>query len=471
MSRWRSPATRRGSAAVLALTAIVAACGHGLETPQLPTFDAFQISDPADVDAVVFLVGDAGATSATASPILVRLREDIERWSKALARDSAVSVIFLGDNVYPVGLHDRSSADYPQDSARLANQIALVTGPEAQAHRTAGWFVAGNHDWGNIAGEAGLHRLVNQSEALEHARERGANVILLPPAGVPGPVIRDVRDNVRIIFIDTHWMLTGPPFEQQTEFFDRIEDALRTAGARDVIIACHHPWETSGPHGTVEGGRGFGLYYLLEKSGALVQDLNSPAYKSFIRRFRERVDEVERPPLIWAAGHDHSLQVFAGEFEDDPVHILVSGAGSKLTPVSELKGLRYAAARPGYMMLVFRKDDTVNLFVVAGDPDHLECAEDDAATLSECMDEGVAAFETVYSERLREPAVDVRPEAEDSATAAARAAEDSAAAVAEDSATAADSTAADSTAADSTAADSTAADSTAGKGGERGDLP
>jgi hypothetical protein len=347
----------------------------------------------------------------------VRLQQDIELWSGALGRDSAVSIAFLGDNVYPTGVHDESDPSFAADTARLWNQIRLVAGPAALEHQTAAWFIAGNHDWGNQRSEGGLVRLVNQGEELTRARLMGPKVMLLPPAGVPGPVVRDVRNNVRIIFIDTNWFLVRPPVSQQIEFFDRIEEALRSAGDRDIIVAAHHPWETAGPHGVIEGGRAFGLYYLLEKSGTLVQDLNSPVYKDFIRRFRLRVDAVGRPPLVWAAGHDHSLQVFGGSFEDDPVHVLVSGAGSKLTTVTSLEGLRYAASRPGYRMLVFRKDDSVNLFVVAGSADHLLCPGDDEAARATCMDEGLAAFETVYSGVPREPVVDVRPEAEDPAAA------------------------------------------------------
>lgn len=402
--------------AALGLSAAVclaaAACGQRLERPVLPAFNAFAVSDPAEVDAVVFLVGDAGNADRLRSPLLIRLQQDVERWSAALARDSAVSVIFLGDNVYPVGVHDSTHASFPTDTARLWNQIRVVGGPSATEHATTGWFVAGNHDWGNMQGEGGLARLVNQQEELRRASELGPRVTLLPPAGVPGPVLRDLRNNVRIVFIDTHWFLQARSARERTEFFDRLEEALRTAGERDVIVVAHHPWETSGPHGVIEGGRAFGLYFLLEKSGTLIQDLNSPVYRDFVRRFRLRVREVGRPPLVFAAGHDHSLQVLAGQFEDDPVHILISGAGSKVSPVSDIEGLQYAAAAPGYMMLVFGKDGHLNVFVVAGDPERLLCSGDEAER-STCMEEGLEAFDTVYSGVLREPPVDVRPEAED----------------------------------------------------------
>lgn len=412
-----------GDAARAALTAVLlllmAACGGRLETPQIPAFDAFDVADPSDVDAVVFLVGDAGNTDRLRSPLLIRLQQDIERWSAALAIDSAVSVVFLGDNAYPVGVRDSTHPEFPTDTTRLWNLIRLLSGPSALEHSTAGWFLSGNHDWGNQRGEAGVRRLVNMQELLARASETGPNVALLPPAGTPGPIIRDLQRNVRVILIDTNWYIQGPTSRQKSEFFDRIQDALQTAGDRDVIVAAHHPWETSGPHGVIEGGRAFGLYYLLEKSGTLVQDLNSPVYRDFLRRFRLRVMEAERPPLIFAAGHDHSLQVLEGTFEGDPVHILISGSASKLSPVSQIEGLRYASSRPGYMMLVFGKNGRLSLFVVAGSPEHLLCPDGDEAERSVCMEEGLTAFETVYSGVMREPAVDVRPEAEDPAEAEA----------------------------------------------------
>jgi hypothetical protein len=419
----RYPARRTFAGVALfslpAIVLLVTGCGGRLETPQIPTFDAIEVADPADVDAVVFLVGDGGNTDRLRSPLLIRLQQDIERWSQALARDSAVSVIFLGDNVYPRGVRDSTHPGFPTDTARLWNQIRLLGGPAAVEHATTGWFLSGNHDWGNMRGERGIQRLVNMQEQLSRASESGPHVAMLPPAGTPGPIIRDLRHNVRIVLIDTNWYVQGPSALQKTEFFDRLEDALRTAGDRDVIVAAHHPWETSGPHGVIEGGRAFGLYYLLEKSGTLVQDLNSPVYRDFRRRFRHRVLEVGRPPLIFAAGHDHSLQVLGGTFEGDPVHVLISGAASKLSPVSQIEGLRYAASRPGYMMLVFRKDGRLNLFVVAGDPDLLLCPDGDEGERSVCMEEGLTAFETVYSGVMREPTVDVRPEAEDPAEAEA----------------------------------------------------
>jgi len=252
-----------------------------------------------------------------------------------------------------------------------------------------------------MVGEKGIARLRNQAEALERARAGGeARVAMLPQAGRPGPAIRDVGDGYRIVILDTDWFLRPLDEAESTAFFDRLQQILESAGDREIIVLAHHPWETSGPHGVTEGGRALGYYWLLEKSGTLVQDLDSPVYSDFIGQFRERVAAAARRPLLFAGGHDHSLQVFRGDGPTDPEHILVSGAGSKLTRVSAAEHLRFAASRPGYMTLVFRTSGELDLFVTAGDPELQPCRGDEAARAI-CMRRGIAAFETVYSAVLR----------------------------------------------------------------------
>lgn len=352
-----------------------------------------------DVDAVVFLLGDGGATERNGSPLIEVLRSDVERWSAALQRDSAVSIVYLGDVVYPSGVRERSHPGFETDSIRLWNQIELVAGPEAREHNTAGLFTTGNHDWGNFSGDAGLERVLNLGEQLEFGREAGLAVSLLPPAGEPGPVTRDLRRNVRIVFIDTHWFLQARSSTVREEFFERLTQVLENAGNREVILVAHHPYYTAGPHGAIMPGYDSGLEFLLKKSGTLVQDLNSPVYTGFLERLRQIFESIEKPPLVFAGGHDHSLQVLTGAGDFDPRFALVSGAGSKVSSIRNTQGLVWGAARPGYMTLVFRKDDGVDLFVKAGDPRYLTCTGSEDAR-AECMASGIRAFETAYSTTL-----------------------------------------------------------------------
>jgi hypothetical protein len=364
---------------------------------------AVPVPEPGAVDAVVFLLGDAGAAVKGKSPLLDAMQTDVERWSAALGRDSAVSVAYLGDLVYPSGIHDRDHPDFATDSAHLWAQIGLVGGPAAKEHATVGLFVTGNHDWGNTSGDVGLDRIANLGEQLAAARRAGYFVSLFPAAGEPGPAVRDLRRNVRIAFFDTHWFLQQREAGLRRDFFDRLKASLDGARDREVILVSHHPYYSAGPHGAiVPGYHTYGIAYALKKAGALVQDLNSPAYSELLAGLRRTFEASRKPPLIYAGGHDHSLQVLTGAGDFDPRFVVVSGSGSKVSSIQMGPGLVWGGSQPGYMMLVFRKDDGVDLFVVGGDKQWLKCEGSDAA-VGECMAEGTTAFETVYSASLLGP--------------------------------------------------------------------
>jgi hypothetical protein len=62
---------------------------------------------------------------------------------------------------------------------------------------------------------------------------------------------------------------------------------------------------------------------------------------------------AEHPPLAFAAGHDHSLQVVDGG--DVARLLLVSGAGSatEVTGVTSIEGTVFAHAHAGFLVLDF----------------------------------------------------------------------------------------------------------------------
>ncbi len=382
-----------------AVVAALSACG----SPPLPSFPSppvVRTPVPAEVESVVFMVGDAGAALTGRSPLLARLQADVERWSEALGRESAVTVLFLGDNVYPVGVRDRSRPEFVRDTAYLWGQIRVVAGAQALRHGSSGLFLAGNHDWGNATGPEGLRRLRNLEEQLDEARAGGPNVELIPRAGSGGPAVRDIGARSRLMALDTHWFLQGPSEEDRLRFFTRFEEELRAATDRHLLVAAHHPFRSGGPHGTFSpAGEALGLLFLLKKSGTLVQDLNSSVYSELLDGIREAFRRTGRPPLVFAGGHDHSVQVLDGLTPNEPVAIVVSGAGSKSTPVADVEGLRYAASSPGYVTLFILRSGAVDLVVTAGDPERLACPAANDARVS-CMERSVASFRPLYSRRL-----------------------------------------------------------------------
>ena len=338
---------------------LVAALGR----PGSPLVAQPRAEPPADsVSAVIFLVGDAGEATRT-DPMIVHLRRSVERWSAA-AGDSAVAVVFLGDNVYPAGVHERSHRDFPRDSARLEAQTWTVGGPEAKRRGTRGIFLAGNHDWGNLQGAAGLARLAHQQEQLRAAARSGAPVSLVPAAGEPGPVAVRVG-SVRVLALDTEWWLQSPDAAAKAQALRRLTALLAPVPGETSIVVAHHPLSSAGPHG---GGGGFDPFFFLRKAGAVVQDLNAAPYRSMVAGLRSAF-AASAPPLFFAAGHDHSLQLLRQEAADLPPWMVVSGAGSKRTPVDERDDVVWSGQGPGYLRVVFLADGSVDLFAeqVEGD--------------------------------------------------------------------------------------------------------
>jgi hypothetical protein len=350
--------------------------------------------DPGEVAAVLFLVGDAGAASVDRSPLLHRLRRDVERWSEALATDSAVTVLFLGDNVYPGGVRDPGTRHFARDTAYLSAQAWSVDGPRARAHGTRGIFVAGNHDWGNLAGVPGEERLRNEEQVLASWAEGGRPVSLRPAAGEPGPV-SVAAGPATLILLDTQWWLQSNDTPAKEVVVDRLEAALWEARGRPTVLVAHHPLVSAGPHG-VRGG--VGPIDLLSRAGALVQDLNSRPYTELRDELSRAFRESERP-LVYAAGHDHTLQVLQTAGPGRPAWTLVSGAGSKLERVSDIDELEWAASEPGYMRLVLLHDGGVQLFVEAAPASTLACAS--GRDPGPCMQRALAAYRTVHAQRLR----------------------------------------------------------------------
>ncbi|MDH3223259.1 MAG: hypothetical protein OEO23_06045, partial [Gemmatimonadota bacterium] len=272
-----------------------------------------------------------------------------------------------------------------------------------------GLFTPGNHDWGNMVGDEGRARLANEEAMLTRARAQGLRVELLPGGGFPGPVVRDLGPAVRLVFIDTNLVLQEPTGDWHDEFFAGISSALLGAAGRQTIVLAHHPLRSAGPHGAlVPAMNAMGLLYLFKKSGTLIQDLNSPVFSVFLERLREAFAAGGGPPLVVAGGHDHSLQVLSPRESGDPPHLLVSGAGSKLTDIAVVPGLRMGLSRPGFMALVFRRGGGVQLRVFAGGPGDQHCpvgvqgpgSEAARARLDRCLHRSAAAFRVVYAEDL-----------------------------------------------------------------------
>lgn len=361
-----------GTARPLLLFAFYAsACGH-----PTPTAEPVPALDPADITYSVFLIGDAGGPSDHDQVLRALERELIPIKDRSF-------VVFLGDNVYPRGIPVPEAPEYAEKRERLARQIAAVTNAGAR-----GALVPGNHDW-EKSGVGGFEAILRQGGVVNDLGK--GLVTLLPEGGCPGPSVRD-EGPFRLILLDSEWLLRDPtmrrggaacPASEDSTVMRLLDQAVRDAGTRQVIVSAHHPLESGGVHGghftvvdhlfpltnlkswawlplPIIGS----LYPLLRGNGASVQDVGHERN----RRIRAGFEQVFRRhrPLVYAAGHEHSLQVLAGS---SARWLVVSGAGyyGHTSHTAWVDATRYAASVSGYVRLDATSSGRVRLGVITVD--------------------------------------------------------------------------------------------------------
>jgi hypothetical protein len=329
-------------------------------TPALPE----RCAGPTALDASVFLLGDAGAPR-TPEPLLEALVEEARAAVEAVGADR-VAIAFLGDNVYPEGLRAADDLGRAIDERRLDAQLDAVRRSGAR-----GLLVPGNHDWAN-GGAEGWEAVKRQTR---YVAARGAAV--LPPNGCPGPATALVGDRVGLVAIDSQWWLhahakpadagAGCAESDVATVEAALAATLGDLGDRHAIVVAHHPLASGGPHGANFGFREHLFPFLevdsrawmplpffgsiapvLRALGASDQDVPGPKHRAFAAALGRSF--AARPPLVYAAGHDHSLQLLrAGPAQFQ----VVSGAGSaaNLTWVYPVAGSLFGAAESGFVRL------------------------------------------------------------------------------------------------------------------------
>lgn len=358
----RRPRTRPPSRLVagVGLAVLAVAC-----TPSQVRYETvFAPALPGPIEAVLYLIGDAGDANPARTDVLAQLAGDLDA-RLAETPSAPVMVAFLGDNIYDDGLPTEPSEE---DLEKLRGQVETL-GAHAGVR---GVFLPGNHDWANGAsfsdGRAAIER---QIEWVQHASS-GANVTFLPDDGCPGPATAELGATVRLVFVDTEWLLRDPERRCGTadEFYARLTRVLEGSADRRVLVLAHHPLVSGGPHGgnvaPLENGPF--VYYLARRSGTAIQDLSSRRYSEVVRRLRDAIAASGVRPLAFAAGHDHTLQVVGMSGPGTPMYQLVSGAGSKTERSKWIPGMRFATDGYGYMRLDFRSEG-VGLTVFAREVD------------------------------------------------------------------------------------------------------
>ena len=337
--------------------------------PDIPASGKQDIVTEDTLHYRILLLGDGGQPKQ-GEPVL----KTLTAWAQKMPEKT--SIIFLGDNMYPDGMIEQKQHEA---STRLGPQIEVVKSAD-----THGLFIPGNHDWASGKDE-GYRALHGQEKYINDALSRPPK--FLPRGGSPGPVtleLPELTPVVRVIVLDTQWWLHQheKPKKSPETVITELKASLDTE--LPVIVLGHHPLQSYGVHGGFYDWKAHlfplrvakkwlwvpvpivGSLYPLARWYVIKsdQDLNSTRNKNMVAQLNAALSTAKRTPLlIYASGHEHSLQVLKGIVTD---YLLVSGLASseKATEVSHGDNTLFAHQHPGFMAIDFLTDGKVLLRVV-----------------------------------------------------------------------------------------------------------
>jgi hypothetical protein len=372
------------------------------------------------IDHRLILIGDAGDPDPDGETTLHVLQKQVERMP------ARTTVVFLGDNVYETGMPEPTPIEGTVTEEVLDEALlnmfasrrdseqrvkAQVKAADVRGARTI--FIPGNHDWDQF-GIGGWQRVrqledyIRQLSGLVSGR-----VTLLPGGGCPGPLTVDLGQHARLIVLDTQWFLergqkptpehnpTGCAQTTEEQVLAALRETLVEAARakRVAIVVGHHPLRSHGPHGGFVDLRVhlfplvmFGTYVptiahwipipvlgtIMGESRAWFspnpQDMSSFINEHMRSKLMLAMSDAGAEgaePLLYAAGHEHSLQVFRSD--EGPRYLVVSGLGShrKALPVGRDGHSMFAhsnSEEPGFVQVDFLRDGRVRLAIVEATP-------------------------------------------------------------------------------------------------------
>lgn len=275
----------------------------------------------------VILAGDGGGMGGETAKLL-------NEHSQILS--DRLTILFMGDNIYPAGLPPEDDKSYADALAKLNLQINTVKSSGAKVV-----FIPGNHDWEdpNIDTPDGWQRVIRQQKVVEGALGDGS---FLPKNGCPGPVAVSLPPAFTLIALDSEWWFykhkkpsdssSGCSANTESEVVDQLAKLIsENPKDKKIILTMHHPLLSYGIHRYNDGD----------------QDFLAPQYVNYQKKIADTL--FNHPVDLCSAGHDHSLQIL-GSFTGCK-NTIVSGALTNTSRVKKSGMTRFSSSRLGFVRL------------------------------------------------------------------------------------------------------------------------
>jgi len=309
----------------------------------------------------VAMLGDVGAVATDGTdPVLALLEE----WKREAA--TAGTVLFLGDNLYPIGLP--AVGNRHRDAAEQRLNLLIET---VKNFAGRGIFLSGNHDWLK-GGTGGYRQMLRQEKyVLDHLQDPES---YLPPRGQLGPTSIQLAEGLLLVVINTQWFVQRgeKPVGQHhdslqaaiEQFFLDLHRLVHNNRHQRILIAAHHPLYSNALHGgkftvkqhifplTAAHKRFYiplpifgSIYPFYRQLFGAYEDMAHRKYKKMRKRLLRILNHYDN--IIYVAGHDHNLQ----HFEVQHNHYLVSGSGSKTAFVKKGGKATFTLEKLGFFVL------------------------------------------------------------------------------------------------------------------------
>lgn len=314
----------------------------------------------------IMLIGDAGEP---------KTHFDFLEKKAAESNENDI-LIFLGDNLYPQGLPLEGEKKRDIMRKKLEEELAI-----AKVFKGKTYFIPGNHDWAQ-GREYGLERVIEQDQFItEHT---GNSDIFYPKNGCPGPIEIVLDEDLVLLIIDTQYYLhkgTKPGKESDCECktneesYQKLSELIEKHQQKQIVVAAHHPMYSYGVHGGYSNFRQHvfpltdirrwiyiplpvigSIYPLYRKWFGDIQDITNKEYQVMRDQIVSTFEPAER--LIFVNGHEHSLQYI----EKNDQHYILSGSGSKSSPVKDGPGSKFKSQDHGFAEIIFNEQDVLLRF-------------------------------------------------------------------------------------------------------------